>query len=59
MSDRPYAALTGEQLRKAAKQADSALGSELDRLQLTDERFRRILLRSLALEAEIAARKNK
>jgi hypothetical protein len=51
--------MRGEELRREAKKADKALGAELDRLQLTDERFKRVLERALALETEVDRRKNK
>ena len=50
--------MKGEELRTEARKHDKALGAEIDRLRLSDERFREILDRSLALEDEINRRRN-
>lgn len=50
--------MKGEELRRESKRADKALGAELDRIRISDDRFRSILDRSLALESELQRRKN-
>ena len=50
--------MKGEELRTEARKHDKALGAEIDRLRLSDERFREILDRSLAFEDEINRRRN-
>jgi len=44
--------MSGEQLRKEAKRADAKLADEIVRIRATDEPFREVLERSLAVEAE-------
>lgn len=51
--------MKGEELRKEAKKYDRAVGAEIDRIRLSDERFRTILDRSLALDDEIEKRRNR
>ena len=58
MSDRPYRDLSGEELRKRLKRADSVLGKAFDHLYMADPEFKAALDLSLALEDEQAARRN-
>jgi len=51
--------LSGEELRKAARKADKALADEIVRMRATDEQFREVLDRALAVEDEQLRRKNK
>jgi hypothetical protein len=59
MSDRPYSDLSGEELRRKAKRADVDVAHQIARLRAHDELFREALDRSLALDDEIAARRNR
>lgn len=54
-----FTAWPGAKLATEAKRADRALGADIDRLRIADERFRAILDRSLAIEAEQLRRRNK
>ncbi len=54
-----FSKLSGETLRNEARRTDRLLGRELERLRQTDEQFRAVLDRSLALEVEIDRRKNR
>lgn len=58
MTERPFQHLPGEALRTQLKRADTALGAEIDRLQIADERFKGVLHRALDLQAEADARRN-
>lgn len=51
--------MTGEELRKESRRVDKSLGAEIDRLRISDSRFRSVLDRSLTLESEINRRKNR
>jgi hypothetical protein len=57
--DRNLRLLSGETLRNLAKRADDRLGTEIDRVQLTDQAFREALELTLAIEAEIQRRRNR
>lgn len=51
--------MSGMELRTESKRADRALGAELDRIRIQDERFRQALDRSIALQDELDRRKNR
>ena len=48
----------GEELRSIAKSTDRKLGFEIERMRRIDPKFKEVLDRSLALEAEILRRRN-
>lgn len=49
----------GEELRTAARRQDKLVGMEIERIRQTDERFRAVLDRALALDEEIDRRRGK
>lgn len=58
MNERPWKHLSGGELRRKSKMADRAVEREIVRLRSHDEAFRTALDLALALDDEVAARKN-